>query len=74
MNQFRLDVLRRLRGSGWQFLSQDLQGKDEQRAISWLVERRFLERNPDHFLTEVRITDAGIEALAQTGGDVTGWG
>ncbi|AWB20623.1 hypothetical protein DA075_06545 [Methylobacterium currus] len=74
MNQHRLDVLRAFRESGWQMIPMELQRKDGQRAISWLVEKGFLERHPEHFITEVRITNAGYDVLAQAGGDVTGWG
>ncbi len=74
MNQHRLEVLRAFRESGWQQIPQELQAKHAQRAISWLVEKGFLERHPEHFLTEVRITNPGYDALAHAGGDVTGWG
>lgn len=74
MNQYRLEVLRTFRERGWQFIPQNYQTRVPQRAISWLVEKGLLERHPDHFLTEIRITDAGYDTLAQAGGDVTGWG
>ncbi len=63
MNQHRLEVLRAFRESGWQQIPQELQAKHAQRAISWLVEKGFLERHPEHFLTEVRITTPATTRL-----------
>jgi hypothetical protein len=44
------------------------------RIIAWLVNRGWLESHPTSFLSQARITDIGMEVLAQAGGDVTGTG
>lgn len=72
IQQQRIDLLREYRSRDWTLVEETQ--KPRLRIIDWLVNRGWLERHPEQFLSTVRITDAGFEILAQAGGDVTGWG
>lgn len=72
VQQQRIDMLRAYRSREWTLVEEVL--RPRLRIIDWLVDRGWLERHPEMFLSHVRITDTGFEILAQAGGDVTGWG
>ncbi|KOX53885.1 hypothetical protein ADL19_15050 [Streptomyces purpurogeneiscleroticus] len=69
----RLRVLREFKDREWQDV--DSLSPIKNRMIAWMVSRGWLERHPDNFLTQARLTQRGYDILAQAGGDVQacGW-
>lgn len=74
LQAFRIDVLRLFKSREWMAIPGQIQNRHGFRALNYLTEKGWLEQHDERYLTDYRITDDGYEILAQTGGDVTGWG
>lgn len=74
LQAYRIDVLREFKSRDWMTVPGHLQSRQGVRALNYLTEKGWLEQHPVRYLTDYRITENGYEILAQTGGDVTGWG
>jgi hypothetical protein len=74
LQAFRIDVLRQFKSREWQAIPGPLNNRPGYRALNYLTDKGWLEQHPVNYLSQYRITDTGYEILAETGGDVTGWG